>query len=178
MNDRLSTRRFIPAALLGFGLAAGVCLLPEPAAAQHTMHEMGGMQMDTAMMRRHMQEADSMVARMRREVHRMHQLAPERWHAQMPEYSATFDSMFAMMQRHKREMEHAMEHQHMRERMGGQMHQQMVRMMSEMTELHSEVRQLRSASPSELRERMPAHLEHMDRTLNSMEEMHARHRGM
>ena len=177
MNNRLSTRRFIPAALLAFGLAAGVCLLPESASAQHGMHERGGMQMDTAMMRRHMHEADSMVAHMRREVNRMRHLAPEQWHAHMSEYSATVDSMFAMMQRHKREMDRAMEHPQMRERMGGQMHEQMVRMMSEMTELHSEARQLRNAPPSELRRRMPAHLERMDRMLKMMEEMHARHRG-
>jgi len=148
-----------------------------PARGTQGMHEMHGpgTQMDSAMMRRHMQEADSMMARVRTDMERMRRLSPEQWPAAVPEHLAVMDSMFAMMQRHMSEGGGAMQqHQHR----GAEMHG---RMMGEMQAVRAEAVALRSASPAEVRERMPAHLDRLERMLQMMErmmgQMHGSHPG-
>jgi hypothetical protein len=86
------------------------------------------------------------------------------------------DSIFAMIQRYMSEGEAAMQ-QHRGEGMGmmGQMH---ARMMGEMQALRADTEALRNASPAEVRERMPAHLERTERTLQMMEQMRMHQPGM
>lgn len=192
MKTRISARHVLPATLLVLGLAACGRTQPAPAPAgqgTQVVHEMqgaAGMQMDSAVMRRHMQETDSMMARVRADVEQIRRLSPEEWPARLPEHLAVMDSMFAMMQRHMGGGG-GMQHQHMGEgmRRHGEMHQQMMggemhqRMMGEMQALRADVDALRSASPAEVRERMPAHLERLERMLRMMEQMHGGgHTGM
>jgi hypothetical protein len=63
-------------------------------------------------------------------------------------------------------------HGHM---MSGEMHQ---RMMSEMQALHADADFLRHASPAEVRERMPAHLDRFQHMLQMMEQMRMHQPGM
>jgi hypothetical protein len=189
MNPHFRTHHFIPVTLLVLGLAACSRPAPPPAPAASPARGMqgmhgAGMPMDSAMMRRHMQEEDSMMARVRADVEQMRRLSPEQQQAHLPEHLAVMDSMFAMMQRHMSGGGGAMQqHQHMGEGMGmhGEMHQ---RMMGEMQALRADTEALRNASPAEVRERMPAHLERLERMLQMMQQMHpmqhmhSRHQGM
>lgn len=182
MNRNIRTHHLFPATLLVLGLSA--CSQPEEAPAPEApppgMQGMqgAGMQMDSAMMRRHMQEADSMMARVRADVEEMRRLSPEQWQARLPDHLSMMDSMHAMMQRHMSEEGGAMQHhQHMGEGMGmsGEMHG---RMMGELQAIHAETDALRDASSAEVRERMPAHLERIERMLQMMEQMHTQHHSM
>lgn len=164
-----------PVALLVLGLSAcsqsaATPELPAPRARQG-MHG-APMPMDSAIMRRHMQEADSMMVRVRADVAEMRRLSPDQWPAHMPEHLAVVDSMLAMMQRHMSEQAGGM---HAQMGMGDELHR---RMIAEMQALRSDVEVLRSAPPDVVRERMPAHLERLEQMLRTMQEMHARMRGM
>jgi hemerythrin len=135
------------------------------------------MPMDSAMLRRHMLEEDTMMARMRADVVQMRRLSPDQWPAHMPAHLAVMDAMFAMMQRHMSEEGAAMQQHHMGRGMG--MHREMhQRMMGEMQALHSDAEFLRHASPAEMRQRMPAHLDRLDRMLQMMQQMHTQMPGM
>jgi hypothetical protein len=152
------------------------------------------MQQDTAMLRRHMQEEEVLMGQMRADLTRMRGLSPEQWTAHMPEHIAVMDSMFSIMQGHMGEGGAVGQPQmgpgmhmggHMRGRMmGGQMHGHMMsgemhqRMMSEMQALHADADFLRHASPAEVRERMPAHLDRFQHMLQMMEQMRMHQPGM
>jgi hypothetical protein len=131
---------------------------------------MGGMHEDTAMMHRHGQEMDEMAATMRQHMQSMQEMQPEHMHERMDEHASTIDRMNTMMDRQmqERQMGRGMDHDAMGRMMGisAEEHQQMV---DEMRTLHSEAEQLRAASPDEVRQRMPGHMDRMQRMLQMME---------
>jgi len=182
MRKLIRTYRFVPIAPLALGLSAYSVLTsqqtPAPqVSAAHHVQEMSRTwtQMDSAMMRRHMREADSMMVRVRADVAEMRRLSPEKWPAHLPEHLAVVDSLLSMMRRHMREAGRAM-HPNMGARMGmdAAMHR---RMRAEMEALQADVEVLRRASPAGVRERMPAHLERLEQMLKMMQQMHARMQG-
>lgn len=187
MSNRIITRRLIPAGLLVLGSAACGGTESAPAPADRATEGMppdrgpAAMQVDSAMLRRHMQEEDALMVRMRADLEQMRRLPSEQWPAHMPEHLAVMDSMFAMMQMQPRmSVDGGMPHH----RMGAEMHQRMMggemhaRMMGEMQALRADADALRSASPAEMQQRMPAHLDRYERMLQMMEQMHGGRPGM
>lgn len=161
-----------------------------PASARGEVVAGSELRMDSALLGRHMQESEAMIARVRADLAQMRALPPERWSAQLPEHLAVVDSMLSMMQRHEREEGAGMHapmgpgyapmtpgHAPMGQGrgMGAAMHESMSGAMHEM---HAEMEMLRGASPAVLREWMPAHLEHLEQMVSMMEAMHVRHPGM
>lgn len=142
-------------------------------------HDMGGMDMsmDSATMQRHAAEMDSMTAALRAHVTEMRQLPQEQWHARMDAHAPLVARMLGMMERHMREMDMGMNMDagHMGEMMGmtGEEHEAMMR---DMTALRTEIAQLQTAAPDEVRAQMPAHLERLERMIEMMESS-AEHMG-
>jgi hypothetical protein len=130
---------------------------------------MGGMAMDTAMMRRHAAEMDSLVNSMREHVEEMRQISPDQWHARMAEHAPLVADMVGMMDRQTREMDMGMNmsDESMGEMMGvsGEEYRAM---MSETEALRTEIGQLQTAPPADVVERMPAHLDRIERMLEHM----------
>lgn len=133
--------------------------------------DMADMHMDPAAMRRQAEQMDSAVVEMRQHVTAVRQAPPERWHEMMEEHGRRVSGMLGMMDRHLREMDMGMgmsDEQMGRMRgMSGEEHRSMV---SEMETLRGEVDQLRTASEDEVRERLPEHLDRLERILSHMEE--------
>ena len=146
--------------------AAGDAATPMPG---HDMSAMGGMAMDTAMMRRHAAEMDSLVNSMRKHVAEMRQLAPNEWHARMPEHAPTVAGMVAVIDRQTREMDMGMNmsDESMGEMMGvsGEEYRAI---MSEVEALRAEIGQLQTAQRAEVAAQMPAHLDRIEGLLERM----------
>lgn len=138
----------------------------------HDMSAMGGttMAMDPAAMQRHAVEMDSMATELRAHVAELRQLPPDQWHARMDQHAPLVARMLGMMERQMREMDMGMgmDAAHMGEMMGmsGAEHETMLQ---EMTALRTEVGQLQTATPEEVRAQMPAHLERLERMVEVME---------
>lgn len=136
-----------------------------------------GMHMDAGMMRRHAEEMDQMTTEMRPHLAQMRQLQPAEWHARMGEHAGRVSRMLTLMERQMREMRMGMDAEHMGQMMGmsGEEHRQM---MSDMQALRAEVEQLQTASGAEVRQRMPAHLDRLERMVQMMEQSAAHMRDM
>jgi hypothetical protein len=143
----------------------------------HDMSTMDGMEMDPATMQRHAVEMDSMATELRAHVAALRQLPQAQWHARMDQHAPLVARMLGLMERQMREMDMGMgmDADHMGEMMGmtGDEHDAMLR---EMTALRTEVGQLQTASPDEVRAQMPAHLERLERMIEIMESS-AEHMG-
>jgi hypothetical protein len=130
-------------------------------------HGMPGM---SEMMQRHAQEADAMASSMRQHIGQMRQLTPEQWHERMGEHVGQVSQMLGLMNRQMGEMDMGMgmSDEEMGRMMGmsGEEHR---RMMEEMRALRADVEQLQTASRDEVRERMPAHLDRLERMVEMME---------
>lgn len=141
-----------------------------PMEGMEGMEHMEGMESMEGMMARHAQEADSMTAVMRQHVQQMRQLPPEQWHDRMEEHVTRVSQMLNLMNRQMREMDMGMDmgHERMSEMMGmsGEEHR---RMADEMQALRSDLEQLQTASGDQVRDRMPDHLDRLDRMLEMME---------
>lgn len=128
------------------------------------MEGMPGMTgMETTDMSRHSQEADSMAAVVREHVAQMRGLNPMAWHDRMGEHVGQVSQMLALINRQMREMDMggSMSHEQMGEMMG-MTAEEHDRMMTDMQELRSTLEELQTASPEEVGERMPGHLERLE----------------
>jgi len=177
---------FLAGTVLALTLSACAPDRPEPADEMPAMGEdtvggtgmpgaMPGMQLDDAAMRRHAAEMDSMVVEMRQHVQEMRAAPPGEWHARMDQHAPRVSSMLGMMERQVREMDMGMNMSdaHMGQMMG--MRQEEYRqMMEEMRVLRGEVEELQTAPEATVRERMPAHLDRLER-MNAMMERSAAH---
>jgi hypothetical protein len=133
--------------------------------------DMGAMQTDPATMRRHAQEMDSMVAEMRQHVQAMRQLEPDEWHARMGEHAPRVGGMLGMIDRQMREMDMGMGMgAEQMGRMMGMTAEEHRRMLDEMQTLRTEAEQIQTAPAAQLRERMPDHLDRLDRMMATMEQ--------
>jgi hypothetical protein len=131
---------------------------------------MSGMDMDPAVMHRHAQEADSMVAAMRVHVQQMRQLSLDEQHARIGEHVSQISRMLSMTDRHMREMDHGMrmDDAHMGEMMGMSAEEHR-HMMEQMGALRSEADRLQTASQAEIRQLMPDHLGRLELMIQMME---------
>jgi copper/silver efflux system protein len=141
--------------------------MPMDAPMDPSMEGMPGME---GMMQRHADEADAMGTSVRQHVQEMRQLPPEGWHDRMGEHVGQVSRMLSLMTRHMREMDMGMgmSDEEMGRMMGmtGEEHR---RMMEDMQALRAEVETLQTASRDEVRERMPAHLDRLDRMADMLE---------
>lgn len=135
----------------------------------HDMSAMGGMAMDTAVMRRHATEMDSLVNSMRAHIAAMRQVPANEWHTRMPEHAPMVAEMLSVIDRQMREMDMGMNmsDEHMGEMMGmsGEDHRTM---MSEVEALRAEVGRLQTAGQADVAARMPAHLDRIEGLLERM----------
>jgi len=136
---------------------------------------MPGIQLDDATMRRNAAEMDSMVVEMRQHVQEMRAETPGEWHARMDQHAPRVSSMLGMMERQVREMDMGMNMSdgHMGQMMGISQ-EEYRQMMEEMRILRGEVEELQTAPEATVRERMPAHLDRLER-VNTMMERSAAH---
>jgi hypothetical protein len=139
----------------------------------HDMSAMGGgmagMAIDTAMMRRHGAEMDSLVNDMREHVREMRQISPDQWHVRMAEHAPLVAAMVGMMDRQTREMDMGMNMSD--ESMGSMMGlsgDEYRAMMSEVDALRTEIGQLQTAQRTGVASRMPDHLDRIDGLLERM----------
>lgn len=165
-------------AVMAVAMLAGACAREqEPAPATDDamqdmpgMHDMAGMPVDTAMMRRHAAEAQALAGRLRTHVREMRALPREQWHERMGEHAGSVSAMMTLMTRQMREMDMGMgmDDEHMGRMMGmtGAEHR---RMLDEMQALRSEAEELQTASAALVRERMPAHLDRVERMIEMLE---------
>jgi hypothetical protein len=139
-----------------------------PMQGMEGMEGMAGME---GMMQRHAEEADAMAASIRQHVQEMRQLPPEQWHDRMGEHVAQVARMLGLMTRQLREMDMGMgmSDEEMGRMMGmsGEEHR---RMMEDMQALRADVERLQTAPRGEVRERMPGHLETLERMTGMMEQ--------
>ena len=135
------------------------------------MQGMGGMQMEAGMMQRHAQEADSMASQIRQHIQQMRQLSPEQQHERMGEHVAEVSQMLSLMNRQMREMDMGMgmSDEQMGQMMGmsGEEHRQM---MQQMQTIRTDVEQLQTAGPADVRNRMPEHLDRLERAVQMVEQ--------
>lgn len=135
----------------------------------HDMSDMGAMTMpvDADMMRRHAAEMDSMANALRSHVAEMRQLPQAQWHARMDRHAPLVARMLGMMERQIREMDMGMNMDagHMGAMMGmtGAEYQAM---QSELAALRTEVGQLQTAAPADVRTQMPTHLDRLERVID------------
>lgn len=166
------------AAVLALGIGACGGEETPPMGDVHGEMPAGGM-VDAAMMRRHAQEADSMISVMRQHLSSMRQLPAEEWHDHMGEHVGHASGMLTLMSRQMGEMDMGMgmSDEHMGQMMGmsAEEHRQM---MDEMQALRRELEQLQTASRDQVRERMPAHLDRLERMIETMEESAEHMRSM
>jgi hypothetical protein len=138
-------------------------------------HDMTGMQMDTAAMRRHTQAMDSAVSSLRDHVTAVRQLPAARWHEQMPEHTARVAGFLSLIDAHMREMSSTMG-QHMGAMMGmsGEEH---ATMLADVQALRAELDSLQTASAAAVEQQLPSHLERLERLLDHMahEDGHMHH---
>jgi hypothetical protein len=117
-------------------------------AADHDMH---GMHHDGADMQRMAEEGDSLAAAARASAAELRDLAPPQAAARMADHTAIVDGLVAHMERHLQEMEgmHDDDAQHATVR-------------RQAGELRDDAAQLRAASPDQVRQLLPQHLERLD----------------
>jgi hypothetical protein len=129
-----------------------------------------GMHGDTAAMRRHAEEADSVAREMRAHLQEMRALDPAARHDRIGDHTTRVARMLSMMDRHMREMGMGpgMDHGQMGEMMGMSAadHE---RMDAEMSAVRAEAEALQRASRDEVRERLPAHLDRLEALVSMME---------
>jgi hypothetical protein len=132
-------------------------------------HDMSSMQMDTAAMRRHAQEMDSIVTAMRPHVAAMRQQSAQQWHSQAGAHVTRVAGMLALIDRHMREMDMGMnmDDAHMGSMMGMEAADH-TRMMDELKALRADAELLQTASAAEVARVMPAHLDRLDWMLGMM----------
>lgn len=174
----MTRRIFSKAGIVG---SMGLALMLAACGGQddgHSMDEMegmpgmGGMQGMQGMddMHRHAQELDEMMPRMRDHIQQMRTISPEQQHERMGEHVGQLSQMLTLMNRQMREMDMGMgmSDAQMGEMMGmsGEEHRRMV---EEMQTIRTELEGLQTASPGEVRERMPAHLQRLEGMVRMME---------
>lgn len=172
-RDALWTIALIGA--LGFGITA--CDGRGEDAPMGDMHgdmpmgeHMEGMPGMEGMMQRHAQEADSMASALREHVGHMRQLPAEEWYDRMGEHVSQVSAMLRLMSRQMREMDMGMGMDD--EAMGGMMGmtgEEHRRMMDDMQSLRADVERLQTASPEDVRQRMPDHLDRLEDMVITME---------
>lgn len=130
-------------------------------------------------MQRHAEEADSMASIVREHTGQMRGLDAEQWHDRMGEHVRQVSQMLALVDRQMREMDMGMgmSDEQMGQMMGmtGEEHR---RMMNEMQAVRSELEQLQTASREEVRERMPDHLDRLERMVDMLEQSAGHMRSM
>ena len=135
------------------------------------MAGMSEMHMDAAMMERHADEAEEMAEAVRSHVGQMRERSPSEWHDAMGAHATQVSRMLGLMERQMREMDMGMgmSDQEMGQMMGmsGEGHRAM---QEEMAALRADAERLQTASPDEVVERMPAHLDRLERMVTMMEE--------
>jgi hypothetical protein len=135
------------------------------------MEGMGEMRMDPGMMERHADEAEEMAEAMRDHVEQMRERSPSEWHDAMGAHTMQLSRMLGLMDRQMREMDMGMgmSDQEMGQMMGmsGEEHRTM---QEEMAALRADAERLQTAPPNEVAERMPAHLDRLERMVATMEE--------
>jgi hypothetical protein len=178
MKTRIRMMAFTTAALVG-GLAATACgQADDPDTVEMEGHDMGGMQdpdmggmtMDPALMNRHAAEMDSVVRDVRQHVEEMRGLPPAEWHDRMDEHAPVVAHMVGVVERQTREMDMGMNmgDEEMGAMMGmsGEEHRTM---MDDVRALRNEIGEMQTASEAGVAERMPAHLDRIERTLMMMD---------
>lgn len=144
----------------------------EPMEGMQGMEGMTGMQ-------RHSEEADSMASVMGEHIQQMRALAAEEWHDRMGEHVRQVSQMLSLVNRQMREMDMgmSMSDEQMGQMMGmtGEEHR---RMMDEMQALRTELEELQTASHDEVRERMPDHLDRLERMAEMLEQSAGHMRSM
>lgn len=147
----------------------------EPMEGMRGMQGMEGM----AGMQRHAEEADSMASVLREHTGQMRELDAEQWHDRMGEHVRQVSQVLAVVDRQMREMDMGMgmSDEQMGQMMGmtGEEHR---RMMDEMQAVRGELEQLQTASRDELRERMPDHLDRLERMVDMLEQSAGHMRSM
>jgi response regulator RpfG family c-di-GMP phosphodiesterase len=175
--------RTLLAVVVGFAFAA--CERPDesrPTAEMPRdmprMEGMQGMRKDPAMMQRHAQEMDQLTSDLRRHIEQMRRLSPEEQHERMGEHVTRVSQLFGLTNRQMREMDMGMgmTDEQMGQMMGmsGEEHRRMV---EEMQALRTEVEQLQTASWAEVQQRMPEHLDRLERMVRMMEQSAAHMRS-
>lgn len=149
------------------GDAHGDMPMGQPMEGMEGMH---GAEDMSAMMTRHAQEADSMATVVRQHAQELRQLPADEWHERMGEHVTRVSQMLNLMNRQMREMDMGMgmSDDQMGEMMGrtGEEHRGM---MEEMRALRTDLEQLQTASRDEVRDRMPDHLERLERMVDMLE---------
>jgi hypothetical protein len=143
------------------------------------MQGMQGTQTDPGMMRRHADEMDQMTSRMRQHIQQMRQLSPEQQYERMGEHVTQVSRMLGLMNRQMSEMDMGMGvSDEQMGRMIGMSGEEHRRMMEQMQALRAELEQLQNASRTEIRERMPAHLDRVQEMMRMLETSAAHVRAM
>lgn len=141
-------------------------------------HDMSAMQVDTALMRRHADQADSMAAETLQDVERLRRMAPGEWYARIDRHVPRVAAMLTMLDRHMREMDMGMgmADDEMGAMMGmsGAEHRAMLELMEA---LRDDAGKLQTAPAQEVAATMPAHLERLERLLAMLERGAAHMRG-
>lgn len=147
----------------------------EPMQGMQGMEGMEGMRG----MQRHAEEADSMASVMREHIRQTRGRPAEQWYDRMDEHVRQVSQMLSLVNRQMREMDMGMgmSDEQMGEMMGmtGEEHR---RMMDEMQAVRSELEQLQTASRDEVRERMPDHLDRLERMVDMLEQSAGHMRSM
>lgn len=161
------------AALLGAcGPSNEAAMERDETAAAHAMT------MDSATMRRHMQEMDSATAVVRAHVTALRGRTAEQWHSGMADHVRTVGGMLSMMDRHMREMGMHAEGAHAQHGagQGGMMHGDAhAEMMTAATRLREELGTLQTADRAAVAAAMPAHLDRVDAFLALIHRNHEQH---
>jgi hypothetical protein len=164
------------AAVLGLAVVVGACgergrdmaTVAEGGAPQ----DMAGMH-DEGMMQRHAEEARAMGERMRGHIRDMRALPAAEWHDHAAHHAGEVAALLSLMTRHMREMDMGMgmghDDGHMGEMMGHSAEEH-AQMMEQMRLLREDTEALQVASAAEVRQRMPAHLERLERVVAMMEQ--------
>jgi hypothetical protein len=132
--------------------------------------DMGGMTMDPALMTRHAAEMDSVVQDVRQHVEEMRDLPPAEWHDRMDEHAPMVAHMVGVVERQTLEMDRGLNlgDEEMGAMMGmsGEEHRSM---MDDVRVLRNEIGEMQTAPEAEVAERMPAHLDRIERMLMMMD---------
>lgn len=175
---RLATRRALITALL-LAAAAGCDRRAEPPPlADSAGRAPAAAQADPEMLRRHASAADQMVAEMRQHVNFMWRLPPRDVPAHAEEHDSRVEGLIGMLEEQIREMdrEMGMEAEQMGELLGIRADQYGV-LQEEMRIARAEAMELRTATETQIRERIRGHLDRLDRILDTIESSAAhRHR--
>jgi hypothetical protein len=174
MRVLMPDTKFIVAVVAAIGIAAcgsgDSAAETDTAASTPPAGEHAGMAMDSAAMRRHAQEADSIVREMRQHADALRQLPPDAWPSRMNAHVARVAGMLAMMDRHMREMNMSMgsAHEHAGEMMD-MTAEEHTAMMADLAALRADAETLQTATASRITQLMPAHLDRLERMLSMLE---------